>query len=310
MTYNGNILSTPKFNAITKIKPGLTIVSQNIRSVNKQLDHVKIFLSATGRGVDIFACQEVWKVHGGVNYSIENFGKLVYAAREVGNGGGVGFWINQNITYDILNDLSIFDSGIYESLVLEVKSGIERVIVINVYRPPNGDLKKFLTHLKSQMINCLAKSNKIIFVGDYNVDISKENRKADEYLQVIESNGLMQLIKEPTRISPTTKTTIDHIIISPLPYYNFGRIRTDISDHLATYILIKPKANKRDLNKSELQYKDKISYTHKKMTQLRDTLRQVNWFVWLHDNKHRDIDAVVEAFTNKLIIIITVFRRV
>ena len=50
--------------------------------------------------------------------------------------------------------------------------------------------------------------------------------------------GLTQLIKEPTRITVSTQTLIDHIIINPPEFIlHSGVIRFGISDHDSIYMV-------------------------------------------------------------------------
>ena len=98
-------------------------------------------------------------------------------------------------------------------------------------------------------------------LGDVNLDINKFNRStlAQNYLDGLISKGFFPLITQPTRVTDTSASIIDHIIINDLSLKLIpGIIRTDdLSDHYMTYEII------GDKNKPKV----KIC----KRTKLRDT---------------------------------------
>ena len=94
---------------------------------------------------------------------------------------------------------------------------------------------------------CEFKSNKydIYLFGDININIynNQSNSISDEYLSMLASNGLFQLITKPTRVTDTSASLIDHIFASSLSNLVCpGIILNDISDHFMTYCAISLRA--------------------------------------------------------------------
>ena len=91
---------------------------------------------------------------------------------------------------------------------------MKKICLANVYRPPEGNIKKFCDKLEDQLI-CLKNKYdiepEIFIMGDCNIDYLKPRDPSTKLLKWIEhSTGLRQLIKQPTRYS-TTNSCIDLI---------------------------------------------------------------------------------------------------
>ena len=67
-------------------------------------------------------------------------------------------------------------------------------------------------------------------------------------MDILITNGFLQLISKATRIQNNKSSLIDHILTNAnLPSYNSGTIIDDISDHFMNFIqlpLFKPSKNK------------------------------------------------------------------
>ena len=61
----------------------------------------------------------------------------------------------------------------------------------------------------------------------------------NKYLNSWKLNGWFQGIIEPTRVTPTSKSFLDHRVHNDcLSNLEFGVIKTDVTDHYATYVLM------------------------------------------------------------------------
>ena len=50
-------------------------------------------------------------------------------------------------------------------------------------------------------------------MGDININLIEKNRQTVDYLLMLQSNSFFSVLNKPTRITPTSKTLIDHISI-------------------------------------------------------------------------------------------------
>ena len=114
----------------------------------------------------------------------------------------------------------------------------KEIIIGNVYRPPKmlvNDLTAFLESFESAIrnVNCI----NCIIAGDFNINLLELNTKPKyrEYVETVLSEGFCPVISYPTRISDTSATLIDNILIktsAPLLSNTLsGILMNAISDH-------------------------------------------------------------------------------
>ena len=119
-----------------------------------------------------------------------------------------------------------------ESLSIQIKLGnFKPFIISSVYLP---DVSVDVFRVVESLVRVLDKDNKeSIIIGDTNCDVLTASYNYTEHLKTLVNNsGLTQLIKEPTRITVSTQTPIDHIITNrPDFVLHSGVIRCRISDH-------------------------------------------------------------------------------
>ncbi len=136
---------------------------------------------------------------------------------------------------------------VFKSLFLELSLGHHKMIVGVVYRPntyPHGDIEIF-SHNMNELQNILGNEHKDAYImGDMNIDRLKFNDhgKTGEYIDNIFSHGFMPLILKPTRITPHSKTLIDHIYTNQVDTNIIsGIVVCDIADHLGIFAAVKRK---------------------------------------------------------------------
>ena len=72
----------------------------------------------------------------------------------------------------------------------------------------------------------------ILILGDLNIDMNKRSVRLSKYKSFLASNLLHQTIKQPTRITNTSHTTIDHILTNNEDFYNQSVVvDPGLSDH-------------------------------------------------------------------------------
>lgn len=133
----------------------------------------------------------------------------------------------------VRDDLN-FDDGFTDMLFLEIKTKSSSVIIGVLYRPPNSNTDIFNIQLGNLLV-CLNQMNKkCIIMGDFNIDIAKEENKATDFLNTLYSTSFYPTINKFTRVSKKTKTIIDNIITNLQNYdCKSGVLYSDISDHYA-----------------------------------------------------------------------------
>ena len=126
-------------------------------------------------------------------------------------------------------------------------------------------------------------------MGDFNIDILQygENPRATEYVDLLFSFGLLQLVVRPTRCNKNSATLIDHVITDiNLPVYKTNIIPLRISDHFPL-IFVVPCKKKEPVTQKTFQVRDFSTANENKF---RNTLNSINW------NVVRDSDGTQMAF--------------
>ena len=188
---------------------GLSIAHININRLYPKLSQIKVLLEETS--IDILAISETHQ-HSGISddeVKIENY-ELLRRDRVNDTGwGGVLIYHKETlngIEYEIcVNDL--------EMLWLECTVKSQKILVSCLYQPPR-DKATFLDKF-DQIISLInEKRTNFIILGDFDIDlIGDANSAVLRFNLLLKKHQLCNIIKEPTRITETSITLIDHILL-------------------------------------------------------------------------------------------------
>ena len=122
------------------------------------------------------------------------------------------------ISWKVRQDLSLKDSREMESLFVQIKQSnlsVKEIIVGVIYRPPNTDFDVFYDSFSDILVKINAEKRPTYLLGDFNIDLLKynKNQKTQKFLNLLLSNGFYPRIDKPTRITDSTATLIDNILL-------------------------------------------------------------------------------------------------
>ena len=84
-----------------------------------------------------------------------------------------------------------------------------------------------------------SKRKKLLMCGDWNLNFMLDNIKIQEVKNLLESHNLTNMVRSPTRITPTSESLIDVVIINTQnPELGISVVDMGFSDHLAQVIKI------------------------------------------------------------------------
>ena len=204
-------------------------------------------------------------------------------------GGGNIAYIRDGLPFRIRHDLNNDNN---ECLWFEiVRQKCKPILICSVYKVPDADLESFISSLEDTLLKLDYSNSDLVLIGDFNVDFSpckgKQNPAKQKLLNFTRSLELSQLVKEPTRVTDTSQTTIDLIFVNNEHHFaDDGVIPMAISDHYLAYCLLKvgmPKGTPRTI-----EYRSYKNYN-------RDAfLNDLNDVLWhLVDNEDNINDAVL-----------------
>ena len=215
--------------------PSFTLISLNIRSLNRNIDLLKYNINNTKPSV--ICLQETWShMTEGItndNISIPEY-RQTHISRKDKKGGGLIIYIKEEITdFQVINDLTFINDDI-ESLAVSLCHNNNKFLIVNTYRPPARLRSSYQANINN--LNNIAdkantlKTNKTIVCGDFNIDMASSDNHTSEFLDTILSRGLKPAINTWTRVTQTSKTVIDNILTNE-QNINAYVIETLISDH-------------------------------------------------------------------------------
>ncbi len=120
-----------------------------------------------------------------------------------------------------------------EMLSIEVRKLSTKPFVITTwYRPPNSSVDLF-SHLDILLRKLDTENIEHYLMGDINCDLlSENNANVNALVNVSDVYGLKQLITEPTRITPSSRSLIDLIFTNQPDLISFSGVsHVGISDH-------------------------------------------------------------------------------
>ena len=277
-----------EFIALDHNHTNFSLLSLNVQSLHSKYNQFKEFhdqLSENKCNFSIMALQEVFSIVDADIFQLENYHSIQFKTRTLSKGGGVAFYILKSLKYKVLEELSIFREKIFESLFIKVTlNDNSNIIIGNIYRSPsqpNGftpseQLDSFIEIL-SNILESLNELNcKVYLVGDFNIDLLQFNNhpKTREFIDKLFSNGYLQLVNHPTRVShhanQKSASLIDHCWTNNCSQsFNSGIITSYISDHFPIYHILSNKKEKfipktfkfRDFSERNIgMFKDHLSH--------------------------------------------------
>ena len=218
--------------------------------------------------------------------------------RKTKKGGGVGFLLRNELIARKRDDLCIASAN-FEHCIIEIKCRKRNVILVSLYRPPNTSVKSFLSDYAILVQNLNMVKNCDVIIGmDHNLDLLKSSWHMDtqKFIELNLESNLLPCITRPTRITKSTATLIDNVLISKnLQGKQDSKILiTDISDHLPSIITI----NGNFLEKKQKREIISGKITDKTVQAITDVLARHDWENDLRDD---DVDSNFTRFHAKLL---------
>lgn len=150
------------------------------------------------------------------------------------NGGGVCMYIRKDLAFSPRSDLH---SNNIETLWIDILLPKTKPILIGtVYRPPKDN--DFFEYFEEQ-ISKISPGCEIYILGDFNIPVCLLHKLSvlyKKYQNCLNMFNLKQIIDEPTRVTCTSKTLIDHVVVnSEEKISQSGVLPIGLSDHFLIY---------------------------------------------------------------------------
>lgn len=231
--------SEEQFNTTIKYDHGISIIHFNSRSLYANFQSIKYYLSQFKKPFNIIAVTETWiNAERGSDFFIKRYG-FHCTSRANGPGGGVALFVEEGLSYKVLDNLSVAIDDTMESITIEIELvRMKYVIVSCVYRKPGSNIDTFITVMERLFISAKQKNSYIC--GDYNIDLLNPNKhkSTEEFIELMYSMSLFPTITKPTRITSHCASLIDNIFTNNIKSKLIsGILMNDISDHLPVFLI-------------------------------------------------------------------------
>ena len=273
-------------------KSDFCISHLNVRGLTTKTSEIELLVSK--HKFKIFCLSETFLGDHYSNsiYRIPNY-TIVRKDRKFGGGGGLLCHIHNSINFKVI-DLPSSNAD-KDCILLKIIPKISKpFLVLFVYRSPcsssewNVDFKKYVEE-------CYDINDEIIILGDFNINLLNRKLSNSWISKVCNPLSLNQLIKEPTRVTPTSSTLIDHIYTNRLDHISFsGVIDYSISDHNLIY-LVRKIGVKRDQRNYNITFRQFSKFTPDLVS-----MRFSN-ILWNDVLCEKDCDVMISKFNQKYI---------
>ena len=213
------------------------------------------------------------------------------------HGRGAACYIRNDLCFNMKN---IFSNSIEHVFFFEILIPKVKPIAIGIiYRPPSKNI--FLNIFSNEFQQIDSKTNEIYLLGDFNINllqngkfILKENHSyklkssssafVNKYKEFCQIFSLTEIIKEPTRITCSTSTMLDHILTnSSEKVSQKGVIDVGISDHQLIYCTRKIKRIKHNMH-NQIQVRSLKKHSADIFTNALKTVRFPNYNIFSNVN--------------------------
>ena len=189
------------------------------------------FLSHRSPNSMLSLCHGITKRGFGVVYNIE-----------LGGGGTQSLFCQCSIT----NELTYTSESNFQQLWIKLQNKkMKTIIICATYRPPDCPLNCIQDDFRQNYVRALSMNKPIFILGDLNCNLLKDCPEKRAITELCNDLNLKQIIKEPTRITDTSQSLIDVILVSTeAVVLESGVLDSTISDHFPIYVSTKLKVPK------------------------------------------------------------------
>ena len=134
-----------------------------------------------------------------------------------GLGGGVGFFLNENIKFKIL-DSPTYTS--FENIVIGIGSSTSPFTIACVYRPPGSCSDEFFDQFLNLFEYLSSVSSSSFMCGDFNIHVDTTSSDSTKFLSCLDLCNITQHVRTPTHLhghildlvlTPTEPTVVSNV---------------------------------------------------------------------------------------------------
>ncbi|RWS21517.1 rna-directed dna polymerase from mobile element jockey-like protein, partial [Leptotrombidium deliense] len=228
---------------LTRAK-GLLILHYNVQSLLNKIDEVANLLH--DYDIDVLCITESWLKDDILDAEVSITGYTHYRCDRLRcGGGGVIVYVRASLATACVQHF-VVSSLEYISLCVQFPRSAPFYISA-IYNPPQA--RNFVEDFESYLMHFEQKEH--VVLGDFNINITQQ-ANSKHFASALRVFGYKQFIKSPTRVTPTSSSTIDLIMSNnPNNVIDTGVIDMGLSDHSGIY-LVRKQRRSRKTNKTTI----------------------------------------------------------
>lgn len=211
-----------------------------------------------------------------VNTKLDRYTLLADYSRENHRLGGVGIYVRSDTNFNAenINMMEFCTELTCEVALVKVQLGNKFVHILGIYRPPGGQTKMALDSISNILDYITPQNKQLIIIGDVNFDRLSPNIDNALFEELLLSYSIKRLPLPATRITATSKTSIDCICTNiPEHSIEFSIIQKGLSDHTGQIC----KLNTLPKDKPKNHLTTKRCFNTQNLQSLQATLADENW---------------------------------
>lgn len=289
----------------------------NIQSLNNKIDEVRDYVNK--QNIAILALAETHLTNDIDDWEVDISGYiLVRLDSNCRHTGGVALYIKKDLDFKIIHSEEIKKN--WWTLGVKILSGFLSGVILSLsYVSPKMRKKEVICKLRT-LIELLQanKNDKMVLVGDFNIDVSKKVVYAKLLLDMLDELNMTQAVHDFTRIAVkkdlknntlvTSRTLIDYAICNSLDInrYTINVLDEILSDHK----IIGIKVNQIIKNEGGITTNRKITVTKwnfkiiQNNKQIRDSflseLLKCNWDTKDNSSNDMETDILLDKLTRNI----------
>jgi hypothetical protein len=276
-------------NVTVTTKPKLSILHENIQSIgNKQIE-VHLALKSDLKDIDVLCFTEHWLKEDCLKLiHIDQYKLVSYCSRTQHNHGGSCIYVVKNVCTKNLNCFQ--DISAEKDFEVSATELVDyNYIIVCIYRSHDDNFLIFLKNHEFILHTIQSRNKKPFLCGDWNLNFLVDNKKLQELQILLESYNMMNIVRSPTRITPSTVSLIDVIITNKdSPILSTAVIDLGFSDHHAQ--LVRIDTGKRNWSTKTIVRRQ---FTYNSIAEFKHLLSKE---VWNDVYNCSDVNSSLEAF--------------
>ena len=241
----------------------LNLIHLNIRGIiSKQSKLTSMLQNCIGKHlIHIATINETWLTKDNEHLlNIPDY-NVIKKNRIGKKGGGVCILVHKSLYYKELDAINNSKFKHIEQISIELKLQSKNLLISSLYRPPNTNVTEFNVEYGNYLRKLQTTKLDIVIGLDHNLDLLKieTHKPTQDFFNTNIDNQLFPTITKPTRITETTATLLDNLIVNLALNQNYqsGILVEDISDHLPCILILKER---------KFEQKEPIKITTRSMT--------------------------------------------